>query len=56
MHPGKICVFSGVLLYGRGAAENGFLSVCYFRSNLTTTSRYHRYGTMFQIIHSSIRM
>ena len=27
----------------------------YFRSKRTTTSRYHRYGTMFQIIHSSIR-
>ena len=38
-----------------GAAENGFLPVCYFKSNRTTTSRYHRYGTMFQIIHSSIR-
>ena len=35
----------GVLLY-----QN------YFRSNRTMTSRYHRYGTMFQIIHSSIRM
>ena len=49
--PGKSADFPG-----RGAAENGFLTVCYFRSNLTTTSRYHRYGTMFQIIHSSIRM
>ena len=54
--PGKSADFPGVLLYGRGAAENGFLPVRYFRSNLTTTSRYHRYGTMFQIIHSSIRM
>ena len=43
-------------VHGRGAAENDFLPVCYFRSNLTTTSRYHRYGTMFQIIHSSIRI
>ena len=51
----KLC--SGpFFVYGRGAAEDGFLPVCYFRSNLTTTSRYHRYGTMFQIIHSSIRM
>ena len=49
-------IFPGGLLYGRGVAENGFLPVCYFRSNLTTNSRYHRYGTMFQIIHSSIRM
>ena len=48
-------IFPGVLLHGRGAAENGFLPVCYFKSNRTTTSRYHRYGTMFQIIHSSIR-
>ena len=50
--PGKSEDFPGVLLYGRDAAESGFLPVCYFRSNLTTTSRYHRYGTMFQIIHS----
>ena len=27
----------------------------YFKSNRTTTSRYQRYGTMFHIIHSSIR-
>ena len=33
-----------------------FLYQNYFRSNRTMTSRYHRYGTMFQIIHSSIRM
>ena len=30
--------------------------IFYLRSNFTITSRYHRYGTMFQIIHSSIRM
>ena len=27
----------------------------YFKSNRTTTSRYQRYGTMFHIIHNSIR-
>ena len=27
----------------------------YFKSNRTTTSRYQRYGTMFHIIHSSMR-
>ena len=53
--PGKSADHPGVLFYGRGAAEYVFLIVCYFRSNLTTTSRYHRYGTMFQIIQSSIR-
>ena len=42
----------GVITEGSGA----FLYQNYFRSNRTMTSRYHRYGTMFQIIHSSIRM
>ena len=56
LHPREdLRIFPGVLLHGRDTAENGFLPVCYFKSNRTTTSRYHRYGTMFQIIHSSIR-
>ena len=45
-------VLEGVITEGSGA----FLYQNYFRSNRTMTSRYHRYGTMFQIIHSSIRM
>ena len=36
--------------------DNALITPYYFRSNRTMTSRYHRYGTMFQIIHSSIRM
>ena len=45
-------VLEGVITEGSGA----FLYQNYFRSNRTMTSRYHRYGTMFQIIQSSIRM